>query len=380
MRHYFRFVLALFFYTMPAGSSWIELIDRKNAPRSTGFQVLDTDQYPALHRNRDSNVSNIEQVSNPNVDRQLVPAQSQELDNLNRFGDEDEVSCRSEEHAKIVFVFDGKYPFYSRNPDRVHSEFYIQLAQNNRQTLLIDNMYDLFHHISIGVTSYSDWKTTNEDLLYCYKFKHQKLNPGLLYTEIYPDNAFPQNGTEGWDSVLNAVLYTAMDGNMDWGNGKKVVIFVSNKKWKWEGDSNNHKGPEYQLPSITKDMMGDNRNKFCDYKPISKKLFFDLTENYKIIGLLTPKGSDPANNFFNNPPKNKENYKMLRISGTDTDGAKSIETVLFPALRKYLCTCKVVYEFALVVDATMTFIEFEKKSFFQPKSYPECIISFASYN
>lgn len=147
-----------------------------------------------------------------------------------------------------------------------------------------------------------------------------------------------------------------MDGHINWKSPQKIIIFVSNKRWKWEGDSNNHKGQEYKLPNIKKAMMGDKRNKFCDYKPVSKELFFDLTKNYKIIGLLTPSGSDAANNFFNNLLQNRDNYKMLRISGTDREAAKSIPSILFPVLRQYLCTCKIVYEYALVVDTTMTFV------------------------
>ncbi|OXA41981.1 hypothetical protein Fcan01_23206, partial [Folsomia candida] len=175
---------------------------------------------------------------------------------------------------------------------------------------------------------------------------------GFADNKGVPKNVLPEKDTDGWDSTLNAVYFTALDSNINWSSDTNVIVFISNNLWKYAEDDNPIRGLEYKFPSPD----GNPTNDPCEQGPVSKKLLLDTLEKRKIllIGILTPSIYRVYNNFFKTA-NSPDNYHMLEINGADATAAGGITELIMPIIRKRVCTCDIQYEFALVLDSTQTF-------------------------
>lgn len=68
--------------------------------------------------------------------------------------------------------------------------------------------------IQIGLAGFTDWAEPNSSLFYCYKLVDTTF--GLGYYGNVPKNILPDKDTDGWDSSLNAVYFTAIDKDQKW--------------------------------------------------------------------------------------------------------------------------------------------------------------------
>lgn len=205
--------------------------------------------------------------------------------------------------------------------------------------------------IEIGLTGFTDWKGVNSSSSYCYEFITNE--DGLDTSEDFvPRNILPDNYTDGWDSTLNALYFTAIDKNIRWNSDTNVIVVISNNRWKYAEDDNPARGPEYKFPSPD----GKPNDAPCELGPVSKRLLFDTLEkrNILLLGLLTPTIYSTYKNFFTtaNTPNN---YRVLKIDGIDATTAEGITGLIMPIVRERVCTCDMVrYEFALIIDSTHT--------------------------
>lgn len=204
---------------------------------------------------------------------------------------------------------------------------------------------------NIAVTGFTDWADPKSPSFYCYELSAGIF--GLFTDDEVPTNILPDKDSDEWDSTLNAVYFSAIDFGVDLNADTNVIVFISNNKWKHAEDNNPKRGPEYNLPAPD----GKHSDSPCEQGPVSKKVLFNALEakNILLIGLLTSKIYSEYKNFFNSA-KTPGNYRMLEITGTDATAAARVTPLIMPIIRERVCTCKVQYEFALVIDSTQTFI------------------------
>lgn len=205
--------------------------------------------------------------------------------------------------------------------------------------------------LSVALTSFTDWTEHNSSKFYCYKFI--QWDGGLTYQT--PKNILPKKDSDGWDSTLNAVYFTAIE--LKWEAEINVIVFISNNYWKWVGDANPLRGPEYKFPSPD----GKPTDTPCKQGPVSKNVLYSTLDKRKIllIGLLTPNIYQEYKMFFKDAP-HPERFHMIQINGTvgatDEKTAADIKDQIIPLIRERACICEIRYEFALIIDSTQTFI------------------------
>ncbi|OXA48112.1 hypothetical protein Fcan01_17424 [Folsomia candida] len=282
--------------------------------------------------------------------------------------------CRPYRNMTVVFVVDGKYPFFIQEDRKPISQsdlaetspFYKTLLGEDSPHTSLKNLYPIIRNrkIAVGLTSFTDWaEHNNASQFYCYEFITS--TDGLLYYP--PRNVLPQIDADKWDSTLNAVYFTAVDSKFNWEAEVNVIVFISNNKWKWVGDDNPMQGQEYKFPSPD----GEGTKTPCEQGPVSKSVLYSALEKRRIllIGLLTPNIYQEYKMFFKDAP-NPDNFQMFEINGTagatDEKIAAGIKDQIMPLIQARACTCQIRYEFALMIDSTQTFIE----KFARDKRYP----------
>lgn len=206
------------------------------------------------------------------------------------------------------------------------------------------------------MAGFTDWVEPNATKFYCYRV----LSRGLNSTQKIdlPRNVLPQWDSDQRDSTLNAIYFTAIDYKFDWPTesyNRNYIIFFSNNKWKWAEDDNKNRGPEYNLSPPNGSRGTEwSEGQFCkEQAPVSKKVFFSTLEksNIHLIGLLTPEIYSTYKNFFDDAPTPR-NYKMIQIDQIDDTMGFQIKDIVVPEIQHEICTCRVRYELALVMDTT----------------------------
>ncbi|OXA47850.1 hypothetical protein Fcan01_17432 [Folsomia candida] len=223
--------------------------------------------------------------------------------------------------------------------------------------------------LRVALTSFADWSVSSpKSSFYCFEIIQR--DHGL--TNKTPRNLLPYMDSDGWDSTLNAVYFTAIDSMIYFREDLNVIVFISNNKWKWSGDSNPMRGPEYEFPSPDVDSTKGR----CKQGPVSKNVLYSALERHKIllIGLFTPKIYQEYRMFFKDAP-HPENFHMLEINGTvgatDERTAAGIKDQIMPIIRDRACTCEIRYEFALIIDSTQTFIDKFRNRVYNLRTYLE---------
>lgn len=211
----------------------------------------------------------------------------------------------------------------------------------------------------MGVVGFTDWAEPNATNFYCYRV----LSQGLNSTEKIPlpKNVLPQNDSDQRDSTLNAIYFAAIDLKFSWPKGpsnRKYIIFFSNNKWKWAEDDIQDRGPEYKLRPPDGEREEETYDgKFCkEQAPVSKKVLFSTLENNNIhlIGFLSWETYSIYKDFFDDAPS-PGNYFMIRTFGLDNDTASRVKDDIVSEIKGKICTCRIRYEFALLMDTTQTF-------------------------